>query len=123
MKKRHAGPPTKKTPELVKIICDELKDGVFFKYACKIAGITEQTGIDWKNNDPVFLSQVEAARTIGIKRLQMAALSQGSAWKVLKNVARGDFTDEETVNINDTKAPDLSQVPKEELLARLRRKQ
>lgn len=114
------GTAYKKTPEIVKILMEELEHGLLQKYACHIAGITEQTAIEWKNNDPEFLNQFEAAKAVGIRRLQMKAEEQGHAWKILKNAARGDYTDEEAIAL-DVKIPDLSEVSKEAILDKLRK--
>jgi hypothetical protein len=116
------GRPSNFSPEKLDSICRSLADGLPFKYACRINGISEDTGEVWRKKYPEFLGRTQAAHAIGVELYMKAAKDQGNAWRLLKSIARGDFTDEETVNLNDQKAPDLSNVPDEDMIACLRGK-
>lgn len=64
----------KLNPELTKNICKNIKNGIPFKYACKIGGISKSTFYNWHNkgkkaNDGLFkefYDEVEEAKAVAI---------------------------------------------------------
>lgn len=59
--KRSAGRPTKKTPERVARILDEVRKGMPQKTAATLAGISEDSLLNWKRDDPQFAALLESA--------------------------------------------------------------
>jgi hypothetical protein len=72
------GRPTKYDSKTVKAICDAIADGVPYRYAAALAGISYQTYCVWQRLFPEFSDAIEEARAKGIqarlKRLDRSAM-------------------------------------------------
>lgn len=80
----------KLNPELTKNICKNIKNGIPFKYACKICGISKSTFYNWHNkgkkaNDGLFkefYDEVEEAKAVAIAlRLKRIYKAGEKNWK------------------------------------------
>jgi hypothetical protein len=71
------GRPTKYCPEVVKIICEAISDGVPHKHAASLAGISVDTFCEWKKRFPEFSEAVQEAIASGIH--QRLKLVKGAA--------------------------------------------
>lgn len=81
-------------------ICKYLEDGMWFKDACILSGISEETGHRWKREDDSFDSRVEASiinyKSKMIKLVNLGAVKDGrhalevlrTRWPKEWNVAR-----------------------------------
>jgi transposase len=79
--KRRRGRPTKYCPAVVKMICDAIADGLPFKYAAALGGISHETLCDWQRQYSKFSEVVEKAKARGIyERLKIirAAARRGN---------------------------------------------
>lgn len=90
------GRPTKRTPEMVRLICEGIARGVPIVNVCSIAGISQQTFSTWRDTDPDFREKIERARAEGIDRrlkiIEDAAVSEwrAAAW-LLEHTAPEHF--------------------------------
>ena len=66
-KKTKQGRPSKYTPKSVRIICAAVADGLPFKHAAAIGGISQDTFHEWKRTFPEFSAFIEAAVAKGIQ--------------------------------------------------------
>lgn len=57
------GRPTKKTPEVVKKLCDAFKIDATVEEACWYAGISKVIYYKWIKEDEKFFNEIEAAKT------------------------------------------------------------
>lgn len=87
-KKTGEGPgrPTKKTPEIVEILMQCLKEGLHVETACAYAKINKQTFYNWLKEDENFSTQIEFAKSEAIRMLSMSVRND-DPWKILKNLA------------------------------------
>ena len=88
----------KLTKEKKKEICKALEKALPFNYSCDLAGIARNTAYDHLNEkhasyDPEFRAQVAIAKAAAIKGLVALTGKQNGAWKLLKNLAKDEFTD------------------------------
>lgn len=60
--KRGRGRPTKYTKETIEKVCQGLRQGLTYKYAAEIAGISEKTFYEYMNEFSHFSQAVEAAK-------------------------------------------------------------
>ncbi len=65
---RPAGRPSKYCPETVDTICNAIQDGMPFKYACSLGGISQDCFGRWRRELPEFGERVQLALAIGIRR-------------------------------------------------------
>jgi hypothetical protein len=76
------GARTKRTPETAEVICRAVAKGMPFNYACHIAGICLSSFHAWRNADPGFREQIEAAIARGIeKRLAIIEEMAATDWR------------------------------------------
>lgn len=85
VQKKPWGRPTKKDPEVVKIIMGALREGLHVETACELAKISKQTFYSWVKADDIFMTQVEYAKAMAIYELQKE-VRKGDPWKILKNL-------------------------------------
>ncbi|MBK7497379.1 MAG: hypothetical protein IPI28_18990 [Candidatus Omnitrophica bacterium] len=115
-----AGRPSKRTNENRNIILTMLAKIPVPKIACAAAGLSLETYERWYRTDPEFRAKIE--QVIGVEKSELyQKVKDKEPWKLLKSIGREHFNDEETINVNDVKAPDLSDVPAGEILAKLRK--
>lgn len=57
------GRPTKKTPEVVKKLCDAFKIDATVEEACWYAGISKVIFYKWYKEDEKFFNEIQAAKT------------------------------------------------------------
>ena len=57
------GRPTKKTPEVVKKLCDAFKIDATVEEACGYAGISKVIYYKWIKEDEEFFNEIQAAKT------------------------------------------------------------
>lgn len=93
---RRAGRPSKRTPEIERIIIDAITVGTPIKFACQFAGISTDSFYDWEHRFPDFAEQVSRARGGGVTRLlgyivDAAAKDWRAAEAVLKLMHPADF--------------------------------
>jgi len=77
------GRPTKRTPEVERVVCDALRLGLSFVSAAGIAGIHPDTLREWRREDPDFSATCEKAKGEG-KRFVVG--------KLIENVKAGNVT-------------------------------
>ncbi len=83
VKKRRVGAPSKRTPEVEKLLCVAMSRGLPMKHASRLAGIDHSTFCDWRNTDAEFAAKIESAQAEGISR-RLAAIEDAAAggdWK------------------------------------------
>ena len=61
-RKNPGGRPTKYTKETIEKVCQGLRQGLTYKYAAEIAGISEARFYEYKNKYQEFREAVEAAK-------------------------------------------------------------
>jgi hypothetical protein len=75
--KSKRGRPPKYCPQIVKIICEAIADGVPYRYAAALAGVSYQTFCVWQRLFSEFSDAIEEAKAKGIqsrlKRLDKCA--------------------------------------------------
>jgi len=109
MPKKKSGPKSKRTEELTVTLCNYLSEGMHFKYACDLAGISEETGHRWRREDAQFNSRILAAISQDVRDL-VARVREKAPEKLLAK-HRG-YGDKSTV---DHMSSDGSMTPKSEL--------
>lgn len=86
------------TAKKKKALCDALEKGMPLIYAADLVGISRTTVHSHMNpDDPLFdedfRTQVAISKATAIRGLIALTGKQGGAWKLLKNLAKGEFTD------------------------------
>ena len=80
--KRGPGRPTVRTAETAQTICDHIARGMPYVFACGAAGIGLATFHEWRNEDPAFKDQIEAAVARGVsERLKTIEESAITDWR------------------------------------------
>ena len=70
--RRPSGRPTKYTPETVQTISDAVADGMPFKFAAALGGISFETFCQWQRRFPEFSEAIQQALAKGVqKRLEL----------------------------------------------------
>ena len=64
--RRKHGRPSKYTPKAVKAICTGIADGLPFKYASALGGISHETLCQWQRRFPEFAESMQAATAKGV---------------------------------------------------------
>ncbi len=64
--KTRRGRPSKYTPTTVQTICNAIVDGLPFKYAAMLGGISSDTFCDWQRRFPEFSESIQTASAHGI---------------------------------------------------------
>ena len=64
--KGRPGRPSKYTPGTVRKICDAVADGLPFKYAAALGGISHETFAEWRRQFPAFSERIRGAVARGI---------------------------------------------------------
>jgi len=76
LKPKKIGRPTKRTPEVVKEICDRLSNGEPLRAICRDSHIPNwDTVYDWMARDEVFALQVAQARENGVEAIAQDTLA------------------------------------------------
>ncbi len=90
------GRPTKKDPEIVRILCKALKDCMPLDRACDLVGVGRRTVYDWLRTDPDFRTQVMTAKAEAVSHLinQVKANDPTGEWKLLRSLDHKNFGDE-----------------------------
>lgn len=82
-KKDVGGRPTKKTPEVVKKLCDAFKIDATVEEACWYAGISKVIFYKWYKEDEEFFNEIESAKTFAFivarKKLMQSMDSENEA--------------------------------------------
>lgn len=86
------GRKSKDTPQNRRIILDNLRDCVPLKYASRLAGVDPDSVYNWMKADPNFSAQVAAAKSESVRGC-VIDVRKADPWKILKNIARDEFTD------------------------------
>lgn len=77
------GRPTKKTPEVVKKLCDAFKIDATVEEACWYAGISKVIFYKWYKEDEEFFNEIESAKTFAFivarKKLMQSMDSENEA--------------------------------------------
>jgi ABC-type molybdenum transport system ATPase subunit/photorepair protein PhrA len=61
------GRPTKYTAEMVKAICQAVADGLPFKLAAAVGGISHETFCQWQHRFPEFSEAIQTAVASGVQ--------------------------------------------------------
>lgn len=64
--RRARGRPSKYTPKVVKVICAAIADGVPFKFAAALGGISQDTFCEWQRRFSEFSEAIERATARGV---------------------------------------------------------
>lgn len=64
--RRRRGRPTKYSIAAVQVICDGIADGMPFKFAASLGGISADTFYDWQRRFPYFSDAVQEALAKGV---------------------------------------------------------
>lgn len=59
---------SKRQPAIARIVVEAVKGGLNQKFAAKLAGIHPDTLRDWRDSDPLFARELEAARAEFVQR-------------------------------------------------------
>lgn len=72
----------KYTPERIKAITDAVLQGVPYRHAAAIAGITETTFYEWMNKKPAFAEAIKEAEAKAVAgRIARIRLAEGDHWQ------------------------------------------
>ena len=106
------GAKSKLTEERRKSILDSVRLGLTFKMACEIAGISEATLCNWRNDKVEFLEDMQRAESDGIReRLARISRHGGEDWKadawILSHRRPEMFSERRIVDLNtgENKSP------------------
>lgn len=97
------------TDKKKKALCSALEKGMPLTYAADLVGISRTTVHSHMNPkddlyDEDFRTQVKVAKATAIRGLIALTGKQGGAWKLLKNLAKDEFTDvHKNVHVGDEK--------------------
>lgn len=89
-RKNKGGRPTKKTEKLVNKLIEGFKADFTVEEACAYAGISKEAFYNWKEKDPKFVDEIEAAQryifTLAKKNILNAIKdnSTDDSWKLLQ---------------------------------------
>jgi len=84
-KKRKLGRPTKYNPQVVKKICTAVSEGLPFKYAAALGGITYKTFCEWRKEYSPFCDAIEASVAEGIQTRLRLINSAGEGGDVVSS--------------------------------------
>jgi hypothetical protein len=82
--KSKVGAPTKRTPQNAATICECLARGLPQNMACSVAGISQETYFNWKQDDESFRLQIELAVAQGVNaRLKKIEAAGEDDWRAM----------------------------------------
>lgn len=108
------GRKTKLTPELIEVICREIRNGVPRKHAAAIAGIGESTLYEYVADNPDFAERVKKSDAEAISRnvgvVQVAAQNswQASAWWLERRHSK-DFGRKDNLHLGSAETNESAQ--------------
>ncbi|MCB0423041.1 MAG: hypothetical protein KDD13_00240 [Mangrovimonas sp.] len=108
--------PVEFTDKKKQALCDAIKEGMPFSYACDLVGVSRTTAYNHMDKtkdvyDEGFVSQMAVAKAMAVRGLISLVKQEKGAWKLLKNIARDEFTDvSKNIHVGDEEGAPIKMI-------------